>query len=123
MEKVKAVGTWIMIVLLSAMMLMGGVMKLMGNPMVHESFATMGLPGWFGYFIGLAEVAGAIGLYLRFTSAWAAMGLLIIMLGAVYYHLVFSVPSAIPALVCAVFALLIAVARRKDALFLAVRGA
>jgi uncharacterized membrane protein YphA (DoxX/SURF4 family) len=115
MDKAKSIGTWVMIVLLSAMMLMGGVMKLMGNPMVHESFATMGLPAWFGYFIGLAEVAGAVGLYLRFTSAWAAGGLLIIMLGAVYYHVVYSVPSAIPALVFAVFAVLIVLERRKNA--------
>ena len=49
-----------------------GVAKLMGVPMVHASFANMGLPSWFGYFIGICELAGAIGLLIRRLSGLAA---------------------------------------------------
>ncbi|MEO5620916.1 MAG: DoxX family protein [Cypionkella sp.] len=77
-----------------------GTAKLMGVPMMHQSFANLGLPGWFGYFIGACEVAGAIGIWLRPTSRLAACGLAAVLLGALYYHLNFPPVSAgVPALV------------------------
>lgn len=74
-----------------------GSAKLMGVPALHEAFGTMGLPGWFGYFIGLSQVAGAVGLLMPRTRKLAAAGLSIIMIGAIYFHLAYGVPSAIPA--------------------------
>ncbi len=64
--------------------------KLAGVPELHESFATLGLPGWFGYFIGICEVAAAIGLFIRPLSALAALGVVFIMLGALYYHAMYT---------------------------------
>lgn len=64
-----------------------GTAKLMGVPMVHQSFAILGLPSWFGYFIGAAEVSGAVGLFIPQLSRLAALGLAIIGAGAVYFHL------------------------------------
>ena len=43
---------WVAIVLTSIAFAAAGIAKLMGVPMVHESFANLGLPGWFGYVIG-----------------------------------------------------------------------
>ena len=79
---------WIAMALVSVVMLMGGVMKLTGNEMALSSFATLGLPLWFGTFIGLCEIAGAIGIWLRRTSMLAAMGIAVIMIGGIYYHAV-----------------------------------
>jgi putative oxidoreductase len=91
---------WVAMGLVTLMMLMGGVMKLMGNPMATASFATLGLPAIFGTFIGLCEIAGGIGLWFRRTSLYAAGGIAIIMVGAVYYHLVHTPFSeGIPALI------------------------
>ena len=81
-------------------MAMGGIGKLSGSEMMHASFATLGLPGWFGYFIGVCEVAGAIGIWIPRLSALAALGISIIMLGAIYFHIAHTpIAQAIPALV------------------------
>ena len=87
----------------------------MGVPMVHQSFADLGLPGWFGYFIGVCEIAGAIGLYIRRLSGLAAAGLGIIMIGAVYYHVTYDPPqAAIPAIVLLLLSAYIFTQRRED---------
>ena len=89
----------------SLIMLMGGGSKLAGSQMALQSFADLGLPGWFPTFIGICEVAGAIGIWLRRTSMLAAMGIAIIMIGAVYYHVTFppvaaAAPAGIVLLIC-----------------------
>ncbi|WP_119394645.1 DoxX family protein [Salinibius halmophilus] len=90
---------WLPIVLLALPMVAAGGAKLAGVEAVHQSFEAMGLPTWFGYFIGAAEVAGGIGLLIPRLSAWAATGLAPIMAGAVYFHIAYAVPSFVPALV------------------------
>lgn len=103
---------WIAMGLVTLVMLMGGSAKLTGNPMALQSFADLGLPGWFGTFIGVCEVAGAIGLWLRRTSMLAAIGIALIMVGAVYYHIAFPpITAGVPALV--VLALSTWIASRK----------
>ena len=76
---------------------LAGLGKLNGVEAMHQSFAMMGLPSWFGYLIGLAELAGGIGLLVPLTRRLAARCLMPIMLGAVYFHVAFGVPSAVPA--------------------------
>lgn len=122
MEKAKVIGVWTVIVLASLAFVISGIGKLSGVEMMHDSFAIMGLPVWFGYFIGVAEVAGGVGLFLRKTSAWAAAGLFIIMLGATYFHIAYAEPSAIPAVILAAMSAVIFIARRQDALFMASRA-
>ena len=51
-----------------------------------KMFGSMGLPGWFGGFIGGAELLGGLGLLVPPTVRWAARGLLAIMAGAVLMH-------------------------------------
>ncbi len=92
--------TWAAMAITTLIMLMGGVMKLMGNEMALASFAVLGLPAIFGTFIGVCEIAGAIGLWLRRTSMLAAMGIAAIMLGALYYHVMHTpISEGIPAMV------------------------
>jgi putative oxidoreductase len=45
---------------------------------------SLGLPVGFTVFIGAAEVAGALGLTFGVLTQWAALGLVLIMLGAIY---------------------------------------
>lgn len=92
--------TWIAMGIVTLIMVMGGFMKLTGNPMALESFAVLGLPALFGTFIGVCEIAGVIGLWLRPTSRLAAMGIAIIMLGALFYHVTNPpIAAGVPALV------------------------
>lgn len=92
--------TWALMAIVSLVMIGASFTKLTGAEMVMMSFATLGLPAWFGTFIGAAEVAGGIGIWHRKTSALAATGLAIIMIGAVYYHVMHTpVTEATPAFV------------------------
>lgn len=122
MKKAKSIGVWVLIVLASLAFVSAGIGKLAGVEMLHSSFAAMGLPVWFGYFIGAAEVAGGLGLYWRKTSAWAAAGLFIIMVGASYFHIAYQQPSVVPALILAALTVVIFLNRRQDAFLLAPRA-
>jgi putative oxidoreductase len=108
-------GVLIASVVLALMVGAAGIAKLMGVPMVHQSFAILGLPSWFGYFIGAAEVAGAVGLFIRPLSALAALGLAIIGVGAVYFHVTNPPISAgVPAILVLLLAMFIAIKRRNS---------
>lgn len=63
-----------------------GSRKLTGLGNTMAMFGKLELPGWFGGFIGVAEVLGGIGLLVPRTVRTAALGLSIIMLGAVFMH-------------------------------------
>ena len=95
----------------------GGAAKLAGLPYVHSSFPKLGLPAWFGYFIGAVEVLGCLGLLVRPLSALAALGIGVIMIGATYYDAAYTpVIQAVPALVLTTLCIYIFFARRTDAL-------
>ena len=86
--------------LLSLVFLLTGIMKLTGAEMVKEGFEGWGYPIIFMYFVGLCEVAGAIGLWLRRFSYAAKVCLIILMAGAVLTHLAFDTfQEAVPPLV------------------------
>lgn len=82
-----------------------GVGKLMGTASLHASFHLLGLPEWFGYFIGICQLLGAIGLFISPLSAAAALGSMLILLGAVYFHIVHppitqGIPASLLVLLC-----------------------
>lgn len=80
--KVKTILLWIGRVAMAALFLMAGSQKLMGAPMMLESFAKYGLGDWFRYFTGSVEVVGAILLLIPRTSFYAALLLLCVLIGA-----------------------------------------
>jgi uncharacterized membrane protein YphA (DoxX/SURF4 family) len=95
----------------------GGIAKLLGVPYVHSSFPKLGLPDWFGYFIGVCEVLGCIALLIRPLSAIASAGLGIIMVGATYYHAAFTpLIQAAPAFILTICCIYIFIKRRRDTL-------
>jgi putative oxidoreductase len=117
MEEGRNYPLWIAIALVALYVGAGGVAKLAGVPYVHSSFPRLGLPAWFGYFIGACEVLGPIGLLIRPLSALAAVGLGIIMIGATYYHATYTpVIQAAPALVLGMLCVYIFINRRADIL-------
>jgi putative oxidoreductase len=95
----------------------GGTAKLLGVPYVHSSFPKLGLPVWFGYFIGVCEVLGSIALFMPPLSALAAAGLGIIMVGATYYHATYTpIIQAVPAFLLTILCAYIFLKRRANIL-------
>ncbi len=98
---------WAAMGIISAVMVVGGIAHLTDAEMSHESFTRLGLPNWFGYFFGVCEVLGGIGLWIRQTSWISACGIAIIMVGALFYHVSFppfwaGVPAMI-VMLCSIF--------------------
>jgi uncharacterized membrane protein YphA (DoxX/SURF4 family) len=87
MSKRGAIAAWVVAGLLTLEFLFAGGHKLASPTETMEMFGKLGLPGWFGLFIGSAEVSGAIGLMIPRLRFWAAAGLTVIMVGAVGTHL------------------------------------
>lgn len=107
---------WIIQGLLALLFLFAGSMKLIVPIQILLAQMPLPLPGLFLKFIGIAEVAGAIGLILPgllrirpILTPLAACGLLIIMIGATVVLLAGGevVPALLPlvvGLLCAVVA-------------------
>ena len=109
---------WILQALLAAMFIYGGGQKLLNLDGTMTMFGSMGMPGWLGGFIGAAELLGGIGLLVPRTVRPAAMGLLIIMVGAVFMHAT-KIPGGLakggPAIVALVLLIVVLVLRRRPA--------
>lgn len=74
---------WILTVLETLGMGLAGFAKFTG-PVWPGMFAEWGYPAGFAYIIGACEMAGAIGVLIPRLAAWAASGLMVIMLGALF---------------------------------------
>lgn len=103
MDAIKKYAPTLLYILPALAFLGAGAAKLSGVPEVIKPFAILGLPPAFGLFIGICEIAGSIGLLMERTRILAAIGLSLIMLGAVYYHLAYEMPSAVPAIILLIF--------------------
>lgn len=73
-------------IVLSIIFLASGIAKLFSLDYEVAAFARWGYPAGFMYFIGIMEVAGALGLWLRKLSALAGFCLCVLMSGAIATH-------------------------------------
>ena len=85
---------WVLQWLLAAAFLAHGLLFLFPPASVVEQM-NASLPRWFQLFLGVAEVAAAIGLTLPgmtrvmpWLVSWAAVGIVIVMISATAWHLV-----------------------------------
>ena len=94
---------WILQVVLGLFFMFAGFNKLRDMATTVAMFGNLGLPSELAYVVGGAELLGGIGLLVPRLTRFAAMGLLIIMIGAVLMHAT-KIPGGlaggIPALVC-----------------------
>ncbi len=96
---------WILAVVLALTFGFAGVSKLTSQLAMVDMFTRFGYALWFMYFIGAAELAGALGLVFgTILNAkllrLAALGLSVIMVGAIVSHLIYdSLVVAAPATV------------------------
>jgi uncharacterized membrane protein YphA (DoxX/SURF4 family) len=118
-QTIGTVGLWVLTALTAAMMAFAGTPKVMGNPQMVEGFAKMGFPTWFLPTIGILEIAGAIGLLIPRLSGLAALGLSVILVGAVGTHFAnHDAAHSAPAIVFLVITAGLAYARRESILAL-----
>ena len=109
---------WVLQVLLAAAFLAHGLLLLMPPPDIAAQM-LMSLPRWFWVFLGVAEVAAAIGLTLPGVArvkpwlvAWAAGGIMIVMISATIYHVMRNeISSAVVTFVLLIMATFVAYMR------------
>jgi uncharacterized membrane protein YphA (DoxX/SURF4 family) len=111
-SKAKTVALWVATGLLACLFVFAGSMKFV-NPDMAEHFAEWGYPDWFRVLIGVVEIGGGLALLVPRTALYAAGALGIVMLGAVFTHLVHGeVPQAPVPFVILVLLVVVGYARR-----------
>ncbi|MDA1081724.1 MAG: DoxX family protein [Gemmatimonadetes bacterium] len=78
---------WILRAPLSVLMLLAGLTKFLPEAGWDARFAAWGYATWFVAVIGTLEVVGAVGLWIPRVRQPAAIGLAVLMLGAIYTNL------------------------------------
>ena len=66
--------------------LAAGAAKLARYPLFAEQFKAFGLPVEMMIFIGVLELAGAVGFWVPGLTLWAFSGLACLMAGAMFRH-------------------------------------
>jgi putative oxidoreductase len=117
-SSVRNVIAWILQVLLAALFIYSGGHKLMDLAGTTKMFESMGMPGWFAALVGGAELLGGIGLLVPRTVRPAAIGLIVVMLGAVFMHAT-KIPGGlakgVPAIVSLLLLVVVLVLRSRTA--------
>jgi putative oxidoreductase len=108
----RRIGLWVVKALLAAVFAGAGAAKLIGVPMMVETFATIGFGQWFRYLTGALEVLGAIALLVPAIAGLASLMLAAVMVGATFAHLTVVPGPALPALVLLALSLLVAWSHR-----------
>src|SRR5713226_8145419 len=88
---------WILSGLVALAFLGADGAKLAGAAAMVELFDKVGLGQWFRYLTGLLEVAGGIGLLIPRYAFYAAVLLVIVMIGAIITHVAVVGGSPAPA--------------------------
>jgi putative oxidoreductase len=76
--------TWVLRILVAGLFAFAGFMKLSGQPMMVEEFGVVGLGDWFRVFTGVVEILGAAAVLYPATTAWGALLLLCVDIGAFF---------------------------------------
>jgi putative oxidoreductase len=84
---------WVLQVLMAGAFVMAAVTKFSRYPAAVDTFDHIGLGGWFMYFIGTCELAGAFGLLIPALSGPAGLGLTALLTGAILTQLLLFAPT------------------------------
>jgi uncharacterized membrane protein YphA (DoxX/SURF4 family) len=106
---------WAGQILLAAVFVGAALGKLTGSPGMVQEFGQIGAGQWLRYFVGTAELAGAIGLLTPWLAGLAAAGLAADMAGASIINaaVLHSSNVVLTVLLCAV-SVLLACGRRQQ---------
>ncbi len=118
-RRAKQIAIWGVSGLLTALFLFSGGSKLFDlqpGGGIAEAAEHFGYSVAFMYFVGVCELAGAVGLLIPRLATLAAAGLSILMLGAFVSHLQAGDPmqNTVVPLIALVLLMVVALARRSD---------
>ena len=105
---------WIVQILAALVFLWAGGAKLVGAESMIQAFAQLGLGQWFRYLTGVLEVAGAVVLLTPKWSAFGALLLSCVMVGAIVSLLTRLTGSLAPASVLLVLLLFVIWGRQEQ---------
>ncbi|MBW3566818.1 MAG: DoxX family protein [Proteobacteria bacterium] len=77
-------------VIVSVVFGLAGLAKVLALAFETEAFVRWGFPVGFMYFIGILEIAGALGVWMRKLAPFAALCLAVLTVGAVATRLIFA---------------------------------
>jgi putative oxidoreductase len=110
--KGRLITLWALSALVALAFIWVGGGKLAGTAVMVDLFDKVGLGQWFRYFTGFLEVAGGIGLLIPRFAFYAALLLVMVMIGAVLTHVAVVGGSPAPALTLFVLSGIIAWLRK-----------
>ena len=96
-SKGRVITLWTLSGLVALAFVFVGGGKLAGTAAMVELFDKVGVGQWFRYLTGLLEVAGGIGLLIPRYAFYAAVMLVIVMIGAIVTHVAVVGGSPAPA--------------------------
>lgn len=117
----RAVALWALQLLLAANFLLTGGGKLSGMEQMVVMFDEIGVGQWLRYFTGALEVGGALLLLVPRLAVFGAIGLAVVMVGAVVTELLILSGNALMPLALLVLLSLLGYARRPNGMVPAVR--
>jgi putative oxidoreductase len=100
--RLKTIGWWLGKLLLAALFLFAGGAKLAGLPAMVDEFERVGLGQWFRYFTAVLELSGAALLLWPSTTAFGALVLGVVSMGAFLAQLLVLHEDVIHAIVLVV---------------------
>jgi uncharacterized membrane protein YphA (DoxX/SURF4 family) len=110
-----SVSLWTVRVLLSAQFAVGGMLKVTGEASMVTMFDDIGAGAGLRVFVGVCEVAGAIGLLVPRVARAAAAGLVLLMIGAVVTNVVaLQISPVLPLVLGALAAVMTVALTRKE---------
>ncbi|WP_018349272.1 DoxX family protein [Longispora albida] len=115
-RKVTSVLLWTGQIVLGLLFVWAAAPKLLGDPLMVQSFETIGFGQWFRVLTGVCELAGGIGLLIPPLAGLAALGLAGVMAGATLTNL-FLLPGQEPIAITTVVlgAIFLLIARGRHA--------
>ena len=79
---IKNIVIWVLRILVAGLFAFAAFQKLSGQQVMVDEFSTVGLGDWFRIFTGLVEIVGAVAVLYPVTTAWGALLLLCVDVGA-----------------------------------------
>jgi uncharacterized membrane protein YphA (DoxX/SURF4 family) len=113
-SKVRTIVAWVLQVLLFLAIAPAGLAKIFGDQAMVDMFADIGAGQWMRYLVGICEVAGGVGLLIPKVRALAALGLLLLLIGATITNLFVIDANPLLSTILAVVAAVILVMRRHE---------
>ena len=112
--RIRTIAVWAVRVALAVQFGAGGAGKVAGSEQMVRMFDDIGAGQWLRVFVGVLEIAGAVGLLVPRLAAAAALGLVALMAGAAVTNVaVLGIAPTVP-LVFGVLAAVVAYSRRHQ---------